>query len=142
MDAVAKTEGSVAKAVADAKTELLGDAAEDYNTLGKLEDKIQEVDSKATKAHTEVTAKATGHVTVTVTDSDDATHKVVTIAENDIASADDLSTETTNRKSEITRVEGLVTTEKERAITAEAQALTDAKAYTDKALEWIEGGSY
>lgn len=35
--------GSVSKAVADAKAELVGDAAEDYNTLGKLEDKIQEV---------------------------------------------------------------------------------------------------
>ena len=35
--------GSVNKAVADAKAELVGDAAADYNTLGKLEDKIQEV---------------------------------------------------------------------------------------------------
>lgn len=35
--------GSVSKAVADAKSELVGDAAADYNTLGKLEDKIQEV---------------------------------------------------------------------------------------------------
>jgi hypothetical protein len=35
--------GSVSKAVADAKAELLGDAAAEYNTLGKLEDKIQEV---------------------------------------------------------------------------------------------------
>ena len=35
-------EGSIKKAVADAKSELLGDAAEEYNTLGKLEDKIQE----------------------------------------------------------------------------------------------------
>ena len=35
--------GSVSKAVADAKAELLGDAATEYNTLGKLEDKIQEV---------------------------------------------------------------------------------------------------
>lgn len=142
LNADANTEGSVAKAVADAKTELLGDAADDYDTLGKLEDKIQEVDSKATKAHTEVVAKATGHVTVKVADSEDATHKVVTIAENDIASADALNTETTDRKREITRVEGLVTTERERAVAAEAQTLTDAKAYTDKALEWIEGGNY
>lgn len=36
----ASTAGSVAKAVADAKAELVGDAAEGYNTLGKLEDKI------------------------------------------------------------------------------------------------------
>ena len=39
--------GSVSKAVADAKAELVGDAAADYNTLGKLEDKIQEVASAA-----------------------------------------------------------------------------------------------
>ena len=45
------TTGSVAKAVADAKAELLGDAAAEYNTLGKLEDKIQALDVKATKAH-------------------------------------------------------------------------------------------
>ena len=48
----------MAKAVADAKAELLGDAATEYNTLGKLEDKIQALDVKATKAHTEVVAKA------------------------------------------------------------------------------------
>ena len=34
-------DGSIKKAVSDAKTELIGDAAEGYNTLGKLEDKIQ-----------------------------------------------------------------------------------------------------
>lgn len=33
-------------AVADLKKELLGDAATDYNTLGKLEDKVQELDAK------------------------------------------------------------------------------------------------
>lgn len=43
----AETAGSVAKAVADAKSELLGDAAEGYNTLGKLEDKIQAVEAAA-----------------------------------------------------------------------------------------------
>ena len=58
--------GSVAKAVADAKKELLGDAAAEYNTLGKLEDKIQALDVKATKAHTEVVAKTDGHVRVAV----------------------------------------------------------------------------
>lgn len=80
------TNGSVAKAVADAKTELLGDAAEGYNTLGKLEDQIQAVDAKASSAHTEVVAKGSGHVTVAVAVSTDGTHKVVTVNENDIAS--------------------------------------------------------
>lgn len=43
----ATTNGSVAKAVADAKAELLGDAAAGYNTLGKLEDQIQAVAAAA-----------------------------------------------------------------------------------------------
>ena len=93
------TNGSVAKAVADAKTELLGDAAEGYNTLGKLEDQIQAVDAKASSAHTEVVAKGSGHVTVAVAVSTDGTHKVVTIGENDIAS-------NTALEAEVTRAEG------------------------------------
>ena len=96
------TTGSVAKAVADAKAELLGDAADDYNTLGKLEDKIQEVDAKASAAHTKVNAKATGHVTVTVEEKTDAATKTkyseVTVAESDIASDTNLNTEIAARK--------------------------------------------
>lgn len=175
-------EGSVAKSVADAKKELLGDAATEYNTLGKLEDKIQALDDKATKAHTEVVAKADGHVRVAVADSSDGTHKVVTVSENDIASDAALTTEVNRAKAaedkieasvglaadgshvttngnytsgattvvgEIAALDGQVkanadaiTDETARATQAEAKALADAKAYTDKALEWIEGGSY
>ena len=40
-------EGSINKAVADAKSELLGNAATDYNTLGKLEDKVLAVEAAA-----------------------------------------------------------------------------------------------
>ena len=174
--------GSVAKSVADAKKELLGDAATEYNTLGKLEDKIQALDDKATKAHTEVVAKAEGHVRVAVADSSDGTHKVVTVSENDIASATALTTEVNRAKAAEDKIEasvGLaadgshVTTngnytsgattvvgeiaaldrqvktnadaiaaETARATQAEAKALTDAKAYTDNALSWIEGGIY
>lgn len=174
--------GSVAKAVADAKKELLGDAAAEYNTLGKLEDKIQALDDKATKAHTEVVAKAEGHVRVAVADSTDGTHKVVTVSENDIASASALTTEVNRAKAaedtieasvglaangshvtttgnytknattvvgEIAALDTQVKTnadaiaaETTRATQAEAQALAEAKAYTDKALEWIEGGKY
>lgn len=176
------TTGSVAKAVADAKAELLGDAATEYNTLGKLEDKIQALDVKATKAHTEVVAKTDGHVRVAVADSTDGTHKVVTVSENDIASATALTTEVNRAKAaedkieasvglaadgshvktngnytsgattvvgEIAALDGQVkanadaiAAETTRATNAEAKALADAKAYTDKALEWIEGGSY
>ena len=174
--------GSVAKAVADAKKELLGDAAAEYNTLGKLEDKIQALDDKATKAHTEVVAKADGHVTVAVADSTDGTHKVVTVSENDIASAAALTDEITRAKAAEDKIEasvGLATdgshvntngnytsgattvvgeiaaldtqvkanadaiaAETTRATQAEAQALADAKAYTDKALEWIDAGRF
>ena len=176
------TTGSVAKAVADAKAELLGDAATEYNTLGKLEDKIQALDVKATRAHTEVVAKAEGHVRVAVADSTDGTHKVVTVSENDIASATALTAEVNRAKAaedtieasvglaadgshvkttgnytsgastvvgEIAALDGQVKTnadaiaaETTRATQAEAKALADAKAYTDKALEWIEGGKY
>lgn len=101
-------EGSVAKAVADAKAELLGDAATEYNTLGKLEDKIQAVDAKAQSAHTEVVAKAEGHVRVAVANSSDGTHKVVTISENDIASATALTTEENRAKAAEDTIEASV----------------------------------
>ena len=100
--------GSVAKAVADAKAELLGDAAAEYNTLGKLEDKIQAVDAKASSAHTEVVAKAEGHVRVAVANSTDGTHKVVTISENDIASATALTTEVNRAKAAEDKIEASV----------------------------------
>lgn len=176
------TNGSVAKAVADAKAELLGDAATGYNTLGKLEDQIQAVDAKASSAHTEVVAKADGHVRVAVENSTDKTHKVVTISENDIASASGLTTEVSRAKAaedkieasvglaadgshvntngnytsgattvvgEIAALDGQVKTNADaiaaetiRATNAEAKALADAKAYTDKALEWIDAGEF
>lgn len=47
LNGAASEAGSVAKAVADAKAEILGDAAADFNTLGKLEDKIQAVEGAA-----------------------------------------------------------------------------------------------
>ena len=100
--------GSVAKSVADAKKELLGDAAAEYNTLGKLEDKIQALDVKATNAHTEVVAKADGHVRVAVTNSSDNTHKVVTISENDIASDTALTTEVNRAKAAEDKIEASV----------------------------------
>ena len=103
-----EVEGSVAKSVADAKKALLGDAAEGYNTLGKLEDKIQAVDAKASNAHTEVVAKAEGHVRVAVADSADRTHKVVTISENDIASASGLTAEVNRAKSAEDTIEASV----------------------------------
>lgn len=45
-DNLAKEVTDRTTAVGNLKTELLGDAADDYNTLGKLEDKVQTVDAK------------------------------------------------------------------------------------------------
>ena len=98
----------VQDAVDAAKKALLGDAAEEYNTLGKLEDKIQAVDVKASSAHTEVVAKAEGHITVTVADSVDKTHKVVTVGENDIASATGLTAEVNRAEGAENKIEASV----------------------------------
>ena len=95
----------VQAAIDQAKSDLIGDAAAEYNTLGKLEDKIQEVDKKASGAHTVVNAKADGHVIVTVNKSEDSSHDIVTVSENDIASAAALTSEIANRKA-VTGIEG------------------------------------
>lgn len=69
----------VQTAIDTAKNEVIGGAT--TGTLKGLEDKIEELDTKVQKAHTVVNGKDTGHITVTVADSDDSTHKVVTIGE-------------------------------------------------------------
>jgi hypothetical protein len=94
-----------------AKKELIGDAADDYNTMGKLEDKIQEVDKKASAAHTKVNAKADGYVTVAVeakTTADGVSYSEVTVSENDIASAQDLADEITRAKAAEDKIEASV----------------------------------
>lgn len=98
----------VQTAINTAKAELLGDAATEYNTLGKLEDKIQALDVKASAAHTEVVAKTDGHVRVAVANSTDGTHKVVTVTEDDIASANALTAEINRAKKAEDKVESSV----------------------------------
>lgn len=90
-------DGSVAKAVADAKDALVDNASDDYNTLGKLEAKVK-------AGSTVVSAKDSGHVTVTVDTTAADGHAVVTVAESDIASADALQKEVdraTEKESEL-----------------------------------------
>ena len=94
-----------------AKKELIGDAADDYNTMGKLEDKIQEVDKKASAAHTKVNAKDDGHVTVAVetkTTDEGVSYSEITVSENDIASAKDLADEITRAKAAEDKIESSV----------------------------------
>ena len=109
----AEINGSVAKAVADAKKELLGDAAEGYNTLGKLEDKVIAAEAAAKAAATKIAAKTEGHVTVSVTKDDSTSALTYTISETDIASAN--------------------------ALTAETKARTDADDALDVRLDVLEG---
>lgn len=134
------TAGSVAKAVADAKSDILGDAAAEYNTLGKLEDKIQEVDAKASAAHTKVNKKESGHVTVSVEDKTTAegvSYSEVTVAESDIASANDLTAEITRAKAaeesnataisgEVTRAKGVENALDTRLTTVEGKIPAEA----------------
>lgn len=87
----------VQTAIDTAKSEVIGGAT--TGTLKGLEDEIKALDTKVQNAHTVVNEKADGHITVTVTDSEERTHKVVTILENDIAS-------NTALKAEVTRAEG------------------------------------
>lgn len=47
LNGTAEVDGSVAKAVADAKTEIIGGASADYNTLKKIEDKLSDAISEA-----------------------------------------------------------------------------------------------
>lgn len=130
--------GSVSKAVSDAKSKLLGTATEDYNTLGKLESKIKTAVSEASAAHTEVKAKASGHVIVTVAKSADSTHDVVTISESDIASDADLTKEVNARKA-VTGQAGATYTANDAAnYINTAASLNDADVKLDAAIKAVE----
>ena len=116
----------VQDAINQAKSDLIGDAADGYNTLGKLEDKIQEVDAKASGAHTVVNAKADGFVKVTVAKSEDKTHDIVTVSEDDIASATNLTNEIAHRKA-VTGIDGdAYVKHSTDSIIGEATSLDDA----------------
>lgn len=117
----------VQDSIDQAKTDLLGDAAAEYNTLGKLEDKIQTLDNKVAKAHTEVAAKTEGHVRVAVANSTDGTHKVVTVTESDIASATALTNEVNRATGAEDKIEASV------GLAADGSHVKSTGHYTDKA---------
>ncbi len=125
-----KTTGSVAKAVADAKKELLGNAAEGYNTLGKLEDKVIAAESAAKAAATKIAAKTTGHVTVSSSQDNTTSALTYTISENDIASANDLTAETQTRASEDTAIKGRLDVLERVTVTGENAILVDESSAT------------
>lgn len=84
-------EGSIKKAVADAKSELIGDAAEGYNTLGKLENKVIAAEAAAIAAAT-VVAEDSEFITIEQTGEIGKT-QTYTIKTQDIASIGDLAAE-------------------------------------------------
>lgn len=86
----------------------ISDASSLFDADVKLDAAIKTVADTAAKAHTEVTAKPDGHVTVAVAKSTDGSHDVVTVSENDIASADALNTETNARVAQDNKIEAAV----------------------------------
>lgn len=66
--------------------------------IASLATSIKSASTAAAAAHTEVKPKTDEHVRVSVSKSSDNTHDVVTITEDDIASATALEDETTNRQ--------------------------------------------
>ena len=78
--------------------------------IGSLATSIKSVSTAAAAAHTVVNAKADGHVPVSIAKSEDDSHDVVTIAEKDIASANDLSAEVSARQSADTTLQNNIDT--------------------------------
>lgn len=115
----------------DLKAELLGDAAEDYNTLGKLEDKIQAVEAAAVS----VKEGTINHVKVTKSGTE------YTVEGVDVASAEALAKEITDaRAAEKGLADRLDIIEGEATVAGSIKkALADANAYTDAAKAAIEG---
>lgn len=146
-------DGSVAKTVADAKSQLLGDAAEGYNTLGKLEDKIQEVAKSVTdknvsaEGDTYVNATASNNkVTVSATQS---TKDSLALADSALQKAN-ITTGNANGtisvKGQDVAVKGLGSAAYTDASAydvngAAAQALADAKVYTNDSIAALSGST-
>ena len=152
-DAQSAAEGHADSAVATAKAELLGDAAADYNTLGKLEDKIIAAETAAKAAATKLTEDAEGHVTVSGVQDETTGAWTYTIGENDIASASGVSAAITAEKERAEGVEAdldaAIAAEKGRAeaaesgltaaIAAEQSRATSAETALSNRLDVLEG---
>ena len=124
--------------------------------IASLAKSIKTVSTAAAAAHTKVDAKNDGHVRVSVAKSSDNTHDVVTIAENDIASATALTAETSSRVAQDDKIEAAVGlkadgshlkasghyTSGATTVVGEIEALDTQLFNVSNALEWIDCGEY
>ena len=89
--------------------------------IASLATSIKSASTAAAAAHTEVKPKTDEHVRVSVSKSSDNTHDVVTITEDDIASATALKDETTNRQNADTELSNRLGDDVTTDLTATAQ---------------------
>ena len=145
-----------ATASSSSATAVAVDGATVEAQIASLAKSIKSVSTAAAAAHTKVEPKNSEHVRVSVAKSSDNTHDVVTITENDIASANALATETTNRQNQDDKIEasiGLAAdgshvktsgnyTSGANTVVDEIAALdTQLKNVSDR-LDWINCGNY
>ena len=97
-----------ATASSSSATAVAVDGATVEAQIASLAKSIKSASTAAAAAHTKVEAKTDGHVRVSVAKSSDNTHDVVTITENDIASANALTAETSSRQSQDDRIEASI----------------------------------
>ena len=96
--------------------------------IESLAKSIKSASTAAAAAHTKVEAKTDGHVTVTVAKSNDGSHDVVTVGENNIASATALAAETSSRQSQDDKIEDSI------GLDAEGNHKTTTGNYTSGAI--------
>lgn len=127
-----------------------------FDADAKLDAAIKAVANTAANAHTVVNAKDSGHVTVAVAKSSDGSHDVVTVSENDIASANALNTETNARVAQDNKIEAAVGlaadgshvttsgnyTSGANTVVGEIAALDAALKIVSASTAWIDCGSY
>lgn len=141
---------------AKADANYISKASSLFDADVQLDAAIKKVADNAAKAHTEVKTKADGHVRVAVAKSNDGSHDVVTVSENDIASANALTTETNARKAQDNVIEAAVGlnengehvattgnyTSRATTVVGEIAALDDALKIVSASTAWIDCGTY
>lgn len=151
-EAVDGVTGNTYTAKADAN--YISGATSLFDADVKLNAAINAVADTAANAHTVVNAKNDGHVRVAVTN--DGTHDIVTVSENDIASASALTAETSARREQDDNIEAAVGlnadgshvqttgyyTSTASTVVGEIAALDAALKTVSASTVWIDCGTY